>query len=174
MQALISGYGQTSALFKLDKGRLVGKKFIDIRERASLSMVSQDTIFTVNELNSYSTGRKGRISSYHLTKNEGHVEPISSIEVEDDPCSISLSPNRKFLAATNYSSISVEILKIEEEDRLKKVTHLVLTGKGPDKLRQEKSHPHASLFLDDKLYITDFGTDKLYIALLLKKKAAGY
>lgn len=162
MKALVSGYGRVAALFDLVDGRLKGQKFIDLGERASLSIVSGDTIFTVNELNRYNLGECGRISSYHLDRETEEVELISTIDAEDDPCSISLSPNRKYLVVTNYSSSSVEILKIEEDDRLRKATHLVLAGKGVNELRQEKSHPHASLFLDGKLYITDLGTDKLY------------
>ena len=79
-----------------------------------------------------------------------------------EPCYIAVHPSGGLLAAANYGSGSVALLRIGPDGELADVTDVVPGGgSGPDRERQNGPHPHCAAFLPSgrHLIVADLGTD---------------
>lgn len=82
------------------------------------------------------------------------------------PCYLSLSQDGRWLAAANYGSGSVGLIRLDPEtgspERLESVFQG--EGQGPDPERQDGPHAHCVVFAKDgtTLYHVDLGTDRVW------------
>ena len=85
------------------------------------------------------------------------------------PCFIEFSPDGRFLVTANYGGGSISIIGIEEDGSLSDDVHLITySGRGLDTIRQNQSRTHQITFSPEGKYmfVTDLGTDKIYIYIL--------
>ncbi|NAZ74678.1 beta-propeller fold lactonase family protein [Kineococcus sp. T13] len=79
------------------------------------------------------------------------------------PCHLSAAPSGALLVAANYGGgAGVVGLARGAVSGLEQVLHA--QGSGPEAERQEASHPHSTLFLDERhVVVCDLGTDELRV-----------
>lgn len=80
-------------------------------------------------------------------------------------CNISTDPTRTHAFITNYGDGTLTVIELPDEIVPGRVVqHVKFSGSGPDKERQDQSHPHAAILSKDerRLYCSDLGTDRLY------------
>ena len=81
-----------------------------------------------------------------------------------DPCHLSLSPDRQWLYAANYSGGSVACFRVEDSGVLTERTDLRRhRGSGPRTDRQEAAHAHCVYPRKNRLLVCDLGTDEIVI-----------
>lgn len=77
------------------------------------------------------------------------------------PAHLSLSPDGSWLAASNYVSGSVGLVRVDG-DELELVDELSFEGEGPHE-RQDSSHAHQAVWLDEtRLLVCDLGADRVH------------
>ncbi len=120
-------------------------------------------LYVVNECNLGMHNKLGSVRTYKISNEYNSVELLSEISSEgEDPCSLNLSLDNKYLLVTNYSSGSVLIYSLDDDGLIEGVKQrLYFKGSGPVEDRQACSHPHSSYFnkSGDTLYIADLGSD---------------
>ncbi len=89
-------------------------------------------------------------------------------------CHVSISPDGKYLAASNYSSGDFAIFPIKEDGTIGEMTGFVKKpGGGPNQWRQKSAFGHSAYFLQYKnktrVLMCDLGSDKVYIQILDEK-----
>ncbi|RXW23679.1 hypothetical protein EST38_g2155 [Candolleomyces aberdarensis] len=104
-------------------------------------------------------------------KKGGLVSQISSIG--QDPCSVHVDKDQVF--AANYSSGTIAVIPIQggKTGSLSEPGYSIqLSGTGPDKSRQEGSHPHQVILHPtyEELFVPDLGAD---VVRRYKKDASG-
>lgn len=81
-----------------------------------------------------------------------------------DPCHLSLSADRKWLYAANYSGGSIVCFRLDSSgipiERADLCRH---RGSGPVKERQEAAHAHCVFPRKNRLFVCDLGTDEIVI-----------
>ncbi|WP_320129996.1 beta-propeller fold lactonase family protein [uncultured Sphaerochaeta sp.] len=127
---------------------------------------TQDILYVVNERNQPMHQTSGLVKTFSLPKPGLPMQELGSISsFGDDPCFLTLDPQKKFLLATNYSSGTVVIYSLTESGIPDRVVQLLqFSGSGPHPTRQLVSHPHSILFDKEgtSLYVADLGTDQLH------------
>ncbi len=108
------------------------------------------------------------VCAFHLDNDEPpHVLSVRKSGGKT-ACHVALSPDRCFLAVSNYSSGSLSVFDIDSEGKIgNRIFFKEYQGSGPNKKRQEQSHIHSAFFLrtgtDLRLFVLDLGCDRLYI-----------
>ncbi|HEX4139758.1 MAG TPA: lactonase family protein [Candidatus Methylacidiphilales bacterium] len=81
-------------------------------------------------------------------------------------CFVSLDKTGRQLFATSYDAGSIAAFPVDAEGKIGPATAVVrLTGSGPNKGRQQSSHPHSA-YVDPEnrhLYVPDLGADRIWI-----------
>lgn len=83
------------------------------------------------------------------------------------PAHLALSPDGRWLVASNYVSGSVGLVAVRPSEGetgrvLELVDELQLTGDGPHE-RQDSSHAHQAVFLDERrMLVCDLGADRVH------------
>jgi 6-phosphogluconolactonase len=167
--AAIGGYGKADKdnlfLYRMENGmphRCIAS--VCAGEHPSYLLFGQDDIlYAVNERNLATSGKKGLVKTFSVPA----LEERSCISTEgEDPCFLLLDPSGNFLLATNYTSGSVAIFRLDETHVPEELVQLVrFEGSGPDKDRQEGPHPHSILFDQARkvCYVADLGMDCLHV-----------
>ena len=78
------------------------------------------------------------------------------------PCHLTLSPDGKYLYAANYGGGSITEVKLQDHHFSGEPRIIKHTGKSVHK-RQKSPHPHFAGFNSDQLYISDLGTDEIWL-----------
>ena len=85
------------------------------------------------------------------------------------PAHLALSPDGRWLVASNYVSGSVGLVEVGTDGGLELVGELAFTGAGPHG-RQDASHAHQAVFLDAAhLLVCDLGADRLREVSLVER-----
>nr|SIP63188.1 hypothetical protein [uncultured bacterium] len=115
-------------------------------------------LYTVEE-----TNPEGMIHAWRMTENgPEHSACFSSGGA--DPCHLSLSADRRFLYAANYSGGSLAAFSLDEQGNITDRSFLSKhRGHGPNILRQEAAHVHFSREIDGVLYACDLGQDSIFL-----------
>lgn len=118
-----------------------------------LLRVSDEELYAVAE------GDPGTVA--RVRPGEGVVDTASAAGA--GPAHLAASPDGRWLVASNYGAGSVALVGVGDGDRrLELLDELRFDGGGPHE-RQDASHAHQSVFLDDaRLLVCDLGTDQLH------------
>lgn len=110
--------------------------------------------------------RTDSAAAFDFDATTGRIIPINSQPTGGKaPCFI--STNGEIAVTANYNGGSISVFPIAEDGSLlphsQKET-FALTGKAPDKIRQNAAHVHCVRFSPDgtHLFATDLGNDKIY------------
>lgn len=128
---------------------------------------SRRFLYAINEIDTYQGLPTGTAEAYAIDANDGRLtllnrQPLSLSGVV--PAHLAVSPDGRALAVALYGGGAYNVLPIEADGRLGKVSGIEKeTGTGPDAQRQESPHPHMVLFdgTGQRLLATDLGTDRI-------------
>lgn len=129
-------------------------------------------VYAVNET-ADSTGNGGRLTSFSFNNQTGRLTQLNQqSSMGNNPCYIDIHPSGKWLAAGNYSTGNLVIYSLSADGSIGEMADTIqYSGNGVNKARQEGPHVHATVFTsDDKLIVTDLGTDKLLVYPFDKQK----
>lgn len=117
-----------------------------------LVRVSDDELYAVGE------GEQGQVA--RVLPGEGVV--ASAPAGGSGTCHLALSPDGRWLVASNYVAGSVGLVEVLADGSLAHRDTLAFAGDGPHP-RQDAPHPHQATFLDEhRLLVCDLGTDQLH------------
>ena len=176
----LTGFFVTASLFAQPKYRLyigtytgtgstgiysadynIGTKIYSLQDSIASSNPSYITIskngkflYGVNE-NNLSSGKGGALSAYKLNDKTGKMTFINKVSSEgNDPCYISIHPNKKWIVVGNYSSGNVSVYALEKDGSIGKLAAMIPhTGQGPNKDRQTSPHVHSTVFSRDGKFL---------------------
>ena len=133
----------------------------------SFIAVSPDEQFVYSvEEDAASNGKGGEITAFSFNKKTGSLTFINRQPTGGDhPCYVSVDKTGKWVAAGNYTSGSLSILRVQANGGLDVATTITHAGSGPNKARQASPHVHCTFFSADNhfLFVPDLGIDKLMI-----------
>lgn len=131
-------------------------------------------LYAVNEGDSEGEDKSGTVSAYRIDPATGKLTFINQQSAHGGaPCHISVDKTGKLAFISNYTGGSLTVLPIAADGSLGKETdHIQHTGSGTNKARQEKPHVHSAILSPDErfIYVSDLGTDKVYIYEIDKAK----
>jgi len=122
-------------------------------------------LYAVNEADGSGQTKAGSISAYARNPKTGALTPINEkSSFGRAPCHISIDKTGRWAIISNYGAGWL-VYAIQPNGSLGPlVDSLSFSGKGPNKVRQEKSHENtATISADNRfVYIADLGTDQLH------------
>ena len=139
----------------IGKGITFSNNENEINEKNPSYLSYHDNIlYCVNEL------EDGKISFYKDNKK------IGSKPTGKYPCHINIFQDK--LLVCNYGG-GIDLFVIFQ-NKLKKISSLTFEHKITEHERQESSHPHSSIYLEDlrEIVVADLGNDKLYFLSLFR------
>ncbi|MEG2481576.1 MAG: lactonase family protein, partial [Clostridia bacterium] len=102
----------------------------------------------------------GRVHVLQLTN--GAAEWVQSLSTQGaDPCHLCLAQGGTLLLASNYSSGSLAVMRVEEKGGLCFEQLIQHTGKGSHPTRQEMAHVHSAWEWEQLIAAVDLGLDKV-------------
>lgn len=131
---------------------------------------SKDFLYAVGEQSDLGNDKSGGVSAFrieHGGKNTGKLTLINHVLSHGaNPCHVCVSPNNKWLVASNYTGGKLSFFNILPDgsltDTVKVIQH---TGSGPFPGRQTEPHVHSAQF--DKsgklVYAADLGIDEVRV-----------
>nr|WP_144299092.1 lactonase family protein [Variovorax paradoxus] len=139
---------------------------------------SRRFLYAINEIDTYQGLPTGTAEAYAIDANDGRLtllnrQPLSLSGVI--PAHLAVSPDGRALAVALYGGGAYNVLPIEADGRLGKVSGIEKeTGSGPVTERQESPHPHMVLFdaSGQRVLGTDLGTDRINAFTLADGKLA--
>lgn len=152
--------------FEEKTGELSLKFITPNSENPSFLAISPDQkrLYAVSEVKQSPGIDSGSVTAYRIT-DSGELEKINQKTTKGyHPCHVEVSPDGKFVVASNYSSGSLSFYRVEEggglSESFQQIQHV---GSGPDSTRQRQPHAHSALFdlSGDLLVSADLGNDKL-------------
>ncbi len=122
-------------------------------------------LYAVNETGNFQGKPTGSVSAFAIDQKTGALAFINKVASGGaDPCDIVVDHTGHTAAVANYSGGSFALFPIKPTGDLGEASQVEkITGKGPNKARQEGPHTHsANISRDNKaLIVTDLGTDKV-------------
>lgn len=116
---------------------------------------------------------KANVYAYSIDPKEGHLTYLNHQSSGGaGVCHIDISPDGKYVAASNYSSGDFSLFPLLENGQIGPMITLVKKGdtRGPNKRRQDGPKGHAVHFVEHqgelRLLMVDLGCDKVYIGLI--------
>lgn len=102
---------------------------------------------------------QGTLHAWHIdSTREECLGAISSGGIE--PCDLTVDPSGRLLIATNYTTSSLALQKLDAKGAFQgPICQLPLSGGGPEIARQDAAHPHQAFFIGDTLIVIDLGAD---------------
>ena len=158
--------GIYSFYFDQGSGKLEPAETTSNRENPSFLAISPDKqfLYAVAEVEKSPTIRSGSVISYRILA-DGKLEKINQKATRGyHPCHVAVSPDGKLVVASNYSSGSLSLHKVDRhgglDESFQQIQHV---GSGPNTARQKQAHAHSALFdaRGELLISADLGNDKL-------------
>lgn len=142
-------------LWRIDGGDWSGRQVDTVRQLSSLTGHPHLPVV-------YGTSGVDQEGSLHGWRIDADGEKkISSIQSEGaEPCHLTVDPDGRLLIATNYTSSTLAIQRIDDQGKFDGRPNLLkLSGGGPEIARQDDAHPHQAFFLGETLIVIDLGAD---------------
>jgi 6-phosphogluconolactonase len=121
-------------------------------------------LYAVNEIDDYGGQASGSVRAYAIDAATGGLTLLNEQSSQGrDPTHLAVDPNGAFAVVADYSGPFV-VLPIADDGRLGPASEIMqISGGGPNKARQEMSHPHAVLFDPAGRYLVtaDLGVDRV-------------
>jgi 6-phosphogluconolactonase len=138
--------------------------------------LSSNFLYAVNETQDFEGKPSGGVSAFAIEAEKNSLKLINRRSSEGkDPCHITLNRRQTHAVVSNYSSGTIAVLPVEPEGGLGPAAQvIVLSGKGPNKERQEASHAHSFIFDRRNAYgfACDLGADRVMAYSYTPDKAA--
>jgi 6-phosphogluconolactonase len=125
-----------------------------------------DVLYAVSEIDTFGGQSSGALVAYRIQPTTGELAPINQRTTHGaDSCYVSTTPDGKYVMVANYSGRNVAIFAVRPDASLSEAVLVkAFEGSGPDRERQEQSHPHSIGCgpSGSWVYIADLGTDKVW------------
>jgi len=153
-------------------GKLTDMKMPVVSSNPSYLTISasKDFLYAVGEQNDLGEKHSGGLSAFRIEKTGKKIGQLSLINHVlshgANPCHVCVSPNNKWLVASNYTGGNLSFFNILPDgsltDTVKVIQHV---GSGPFPGRQAEPHVHSAQF--DKsgkfVYAADLGIDEVRV-----------
>lgn len=129
------------------------------------SSPDQKFVYAVSEI-APQDGKGGDIAAFSFNKDKGTLTFISKQHSGGDhPCHVEVDKTGKWIFASNYTSGSLAVLPVNENNNLGKAISFQHTGSGANEQRQKGPHVHGAIISPDNktLFVTDLGIDKVLL-----------
>lgn len=110
----------------------------------------------------YGTAGVGQEGTLHAWRIDAAGETkLSEAPSEGaEPCDLEVDPSGRLLIATNYTSSTLALQRLDGQGAFSGPLFLVrLSGSGPELPRQDDAHPHQAFFIGETLVVIDLGAD---------------
>ena len=128
---------------------------------------SQKYLYSVNRGKADVNDHGGSISAYGIDPATGRLSGINhKSSYGDGPCYVEVDKSGKFVFISNYHEGNLTVLSLFNDGSLGSVSEAKkYSGSSVHPERQESPHVHASVISQNNrfLYVTDLGSDKIYI-----------
>ena len=130
-------------------------------------------LYAVSEVGDRSQKDNGFVSAFKILP-DGRLEFLNrQPSMGNGPCHVDVSKNGKFVAVANYGGGTIAMFAVNDDGSLQQASsHIINSGKGPDKNRQTSPHAHSIKFspFTEEVFSTDLGTDHFDIYQLAGNK----
>jgi 6-phosphogluconolactonase len=124
-------------------------------------------LYAVNRGKANVADQGGSVSAYGIDRATGRLSGMNhQSSYGEGPCYVEVDKTGKYLAIAHYNEGNLAILSLFKDGQIGGVSDAKkYTGNSVNLERQESSHIHAATFSHDNkfLYVTDLGSDKIYI-----------
>lgn len=121
---------------------------------------TRDIVVCVEET---ASEKGGKVTSFAYNSDTGTFKKINSqFTLGDHPCSLTFSPDEKYVLVGNYSGGNLTVFPIDAKGTLSENSQVIAyKGKSVNTERQEKPHVHCVVFhpKENKLFVADLGRD---------------
>jgi 6-phosphogluconolactonase len=155
-------------LFDIQSGQLSEPELAAEMTNPSFLALSPDgkTLYAVGEI-AGGPKSEGGVAAYRVDPANGQLSKLSEESSGGaGPCHVSTDPTGRLLVVANYSGGSWKLIRVNTDGSLSRSHRFTqLTGSGPNKQRQEKSHAHCGEFdpSGTYFYIPDLGSDQVWV-----------
>ena len=165
---VFQGKGRGIALCSLEEGRIEILGEIPVRNPSFLCVdESNRKIYAVNEMKEYLGEEGGGLTQLSYTGDFTMTVEGTWNAGGKDPCHIALSPDRRFLAISNFASGSVTTFPVDGRGNVDGSGRKVIqhSGSSVHPVRQKGPHAHSCVFHRDTplLFVPDLGIDKVVV-----------
>jgi 6-phosphogluconolactonase len=128
---------------------------------------TQRFLYAVNVIGDYEGEESGSVEAYAVDPETGMLTFLNRQSSKGSTAAQpAVDPSGKYVVVANYNGANFVVLPINPDGSLEPVVSSIeQTGSGPNKERQDMSHPHAVVFDPGGKYIAaaDLGTDQVLI-----------
>jgi len=160
------GKGRGISLCSLEEGRIELLGEIPLANPSFLCLDEKNRwLYAVNEVKEYLGEGGGGLTRLSYTEDFNFSVEGSWNTGGEDPCHVSLSPDKRFLAVANYSGSSFTIFPLDEKGQIGGESRTIVrhSGSSSHPERQKGPHVHSCIFSQEHplLYTVDLGTDRV-------------
>jgi len=166
---VFQGKGKGVSICEFEDGQIKELKQIAVRN-PSFVCADEDNqkLYAVNEMKEYQGAFGGGITQISYNESGDMAIEADYNTAGTDPCHIIVSPDKTFVAVSNFASGSLTAFMLGNEGNLTGEKQLFQhTGSSVHPVRQRGPHAHSAIFAPDgkHVYIPDLGLDmvKAYI-----------
>ena len=127
-------------------------------------------LYAVSEASNAHHGGSGAVNALRFDQQSGAIETINQQSSGGSaPCHLAIDATGRYLIASNYTSGSVIMYRIEDDGSLSPATHFVQhQGSSVNPSRQEGPHAHSATLTPDNRFVivADLGLDQLIVYAL--------
>ena len=124
-------------------------------------------LYSVNRGKANVADQGGSVSAYGIDGATGRLSGLNhKSSYGEGPCYVAVDNTGRYLAIAHYNEGNLTILSLFKDGQLGGVSDAKkYTGNSINPERQESPHIHTAVFSHDNkfLYVTDLGSDKIYI-----------
>jgi 6-phosphogluconolactonase len=128
---------------------------------------SGNFLYSVNRGKAEAADNGGSVSAYGLDPKTGRLSGLNNrSSYGDEPCHIAVDKSGDYIFVSNYNRGNLVVLPLFDDGLIGGPSDAKkYVGSSVNTERQEGPHVHASVLSPDNkfLYVTDLGTDKIYI-----------
>lgn len=162
---IFQGKGKGVSICEFEDGEIRVLKELPVRNPSFVCMDEKNRkIYAVNEMKEYQGQTGGGTSEISYDEN-GNMELRASFNTAGtDPCHVIQSPDRTFLAVSNFASGALTIFPLNEDGTMTGEREVFEhKGSSVHPVRQKGPHAHSGIFTPDGryLYIPDLGMDQV-------------
>lgn len=134
--------------------------------------ISRDNkfLYSVNE----NSDNQAAVSSFSINNQNGKLSVLNKVSTSGDyPCYVAVNNSRNFVYAANYGGGSLTEIGLNKDGSFNERFKVKkFSGKGLNVNRQKSSHAHMCAFSPDEetVWVSDLGTDKVYIYQFNKQR----
>jgi 6-phosphogluconolactonase len=124
-------------------------------------------LYSVNRGKANVADQGGSVSAYGIDGATGRLSGLNhKSSYGEGPCYVAVDNTGRYLAIAHYNEGNLTMLSLFKDGQIGGVSDAKkYTGNSINPDRQESSHIHTAVFSQDNkfLYVTDLGSDKIYI-----------